>query len=238
MNPSEPEKGAVGTFLRKRSKAAMPPLIYTAELTLDPADQQPFLEWYAFRHAPDLYPIGFQACTCYRAEVGDMTFLDIYEIPGIEIFDGRAYAAMAERDPYAAEILARRSDKAHTVYEQRPLSGEGATLDADWVSVLRFDAEIASEELFSMLADPAAELRSAGALHVRMGERTHDHPVYTTLRPHFLVMSEWSGRPKDEELLFERIPRYLGAAISRVAPFLGRRVYPWPDAGNEEPARR
>src|SRR5690606_35047582 len=105
-------------LLTGRSKPVLA-LIYTAELTLDPEDREAFLQWYAFRHAPDLYPIGFQGCSCYQAVVGDMTFLDIYEIPGLEIFDGRAYAAMAERDVYAAEILAKRRDKAHTIYRQQ-----------------------------------------------------------------------------------------------------------------------
>ena len=52
----------------KGEDAAMAtPLLYTAELDLADADIEPFLEWYAYRHAPDVYEVGLLTCSCYRA---------------------------------------------------------------------------------------------------------------------------------------------------------------------------
>lgn len=212
----------------------MSPLLYTAELALDPDDREAFLRWYAFRHAPDLYAIGFCTCTCYQAIVGDMTFFDIYEIDSLDMFDSPGYARMAERDVYAAEILDRRRDKAHAIYEQRFLAPaaapDGPSLDADWLSVLRFDASLNEDELASRLAGEANELRRAGASRVRLAERTRDHPVYTTRRPHFMLVVEWPARPPERSAKLENALTSLGAAATEVVPFFGRRVFPWPDA--------
>jgi hypothetical protein len=209
------------------------PLLYTAELALDDADTEAFLQWYAYRHAPDLFPIGFQVCTCYRAVVGDMTFLDIYEIPSWDIFTSRAYARMAERDRYAAEILARRRNKAHTIYEQRRLApaGEvsGPSLDADWITAIRFDASLTGDEVAQALQAEAARLAGDGAAAVRLAERTRDHPTYTTHRPRFLLLSEWSERPQSDQGLLNRLERQMGGAVSDTTFVLGRRAYPWPD---------
>ncbi|MGF7162876.1 hypothetical protein FHS85_004534 [Rhodoligotrophos appendicifer] len=211
----------------------MPSLIYTAELLLDQEDREPFLQWYAYRHAPDLFPIGFQVCTCYQAVIGDMTFLDIYEIPEWEIFTGRPYARMAEKDVYAGEVLAKRRDKAHTLYQHRQLAPEGATTevlaDADWVSVLRFNSSLDAEDMQAALQAEASRLAADGATGVRFAERSRDHPVYTTHRPHYMLMAEWPERPSSEASLFDRLPQQLPGALSEITPFLGRRVYPWPN---------
>jgi hypothetical protein len=211
----------------------VPPLLYTAELTLDPGDEEPFLKWYAYRHAPDLYPIGFQVCTCYRAVTGDMTFLDVYEIPGLEIFDSSAYERMAKNDLYAGPLLERRRDKAHTIYEQRLLAPnvveDGPTLNADWISVLRFNSTMAGDQLSISLSDEVARAMSEGASRVRLAERTRDHPVYTTRRPHFMLMAEWTARPESGLPLLNRLPDQLSGSVSDVIPFIGHRVYPWPD---------
>ena len=62
------------------------PLLYTAELDLAEADIEPFRQWYANRHAPDVYQCGFLTCTCYQAEEGDMNLLDMYELPDASAF--------------------------------------------------------------------------------------------------------------------------------------------------------
>lgn len=214
-------------------------LLYTAELKLDPSDEEPFLDWYAYRHAPDLYSLGFKVCTCYRAVIGDMTFLDLYEIPGLKIFDSSGYALMAKNDRYAAPILERRRDKAHTLYEQRLLSPttvqDGPTLDADWISVLRFNSTLSSEQIAVELADAVARAMSEGALRVRLAERTRDHPVYTTTRPHFLLMAEWSAQPGSGLPLTDQLPDQLSRSVSDLIPFIGHRVYPWPDIPMVQP---
>ena len=211
----------------------MPSLLYTAELALNEEDIQPFLDWYAYRHAPDLYPIGFQSCACYRATIGDMTFFDIYEIPAWEIFMKPAYGLMAERDVYAADILSKRLNKAHTLYEHEqlhPASPERALpLDADWISILRFNASAERDALETVIHQEAARLANAGAKLIRFARRTTDHPTYTTHRPHFMLLAEWPQKPPSEAELFKPVEQQLGGRISDLTPFLGYRVYPWPD---------
>jgi len=93
----------------------MTALLYTAELDLADADVRPFLDWYAYRHVPDLFPLGFVSCACYRTSGADMNLFDIYEIPSHEVFSAPGYRRMNERDPYAARILEKRRNKAHTI---------------------------------------------------------------------------------------------------------------------------
>jgi len=45
--------------------------LYTSELDLPEEHIKPFFDWYAYRHAPDIYQIGFEICTSYRAIEGD-----------------------------------------------------------------------------------------------------------------------------------------------------------------------
>src|SRR3954462_196919 len=100
-------------------------LLYTAQLDLAQPDLKPFLDWYAYRHAPDLVPLGFQSSACYATTGGDMNLFDIYEIPGNEIFANPDYRRMSVRDTYAPPILAKRRNKAHTIYRQHSLPIEG-----------------------------------------------------------------------------------------------------------------
>ncbi|WP_417426861.1 hypothetical protein [Hoeflea sp.] len=211
----------------------MTQLLYTAELALNPEDRKDFLDWYAYRHAPDLYAIGFKVCTCYQAIIGDMTFFDLYEIDGLEVFDSAGYARMAANDLYAAEILARRRDKAHTLYRQHFLAPvethDAPTLDADWLSVLRFDATSNFVELVQTLAADAADLVCAGAVRVRLAERSGVHPVYTTSRPQFMIVVEWSRKPDDAKAQLLQLQERLRPFVSEMLPFFGNRVFPWPN---------
>jgi hypothetical protein len=69
------------------------PLLYTAELDLPDADIEPFKQWYASRHAPDVYHSGFLTCTCYRMRGGDMNLFDLYELQDWAIFEHPRYLA-------------------------------------------------------------------------------------------------------------------------------------------------
>ena len=112
-------------------------LLYTAELDLAEPDIKPFLDWYAYRHAPDLVPLGFESSACYGTTGGDMNLFDIYEIPNRDLFFGAGYRRMNERDKYAAPILEKRRNKAHTIYRQHHV--EGLSPDADDTSRCRLD---------------------------------------------------------------------------------------------------
>jgi hypothetical protein len=213
----------------------MTSLLYTAELDLADSDIKPFLDWYAYRHVPDLVPLGFESSACYGTTGGDMNLFDIYEIPSHDLFYGAGYRRMNERDKFAAAILQKRRNKAHTIYRQHPLAmGElnaGSRLDADWITVSRFDSAADADAIAGVLAGQAAEWRQGGVAAVRLGARTTDHPVYTTTRPHFMVLIEWRGRPSAGADVFERLTQKIAVrgAVSRQITFEGHRIYPWPD---------
>ena len=219
----------------------MTSLLYTAELDLAQGDVRPFLDWYAYRHAPDLVPLGFESSACYGTTGGDMNLFDIYEIPSHDLFYGAGYRRMNERDGYATPILEKRRNKAHTIYAQHPLDiGALSTcdrLDADWITVTRFDSAADTDALAAVLSGHAEEWRDAGIAAVRFGSRTTDHPVYTTIRPRFMLLLEWQRRPAAGGALIERVTQAIDrkGSVSRQITFEGHRIYPWPD---DEDAKR
>jgi hypothetical protein len=213
----------------------MESLLYTAELDLAEPDIKPFIDWYAYRHAPDLVPLGFESSACYSSNGGDMNLFDVYEIPSHDLFYGTGYRRMNERDKYAAPILEKRRNKAHTIYRQHPVDGlgphAGVHLDADWITVFRFDSALDADAIAEVLSGQTNEWRREGVAAVRLGSRTTDHPVYTTTRPHVMVLLEWQHRPIAGAALIERLTQELAAKgkISRQITFEGHRIYPWPN---------
>jgi hypothetical protein len=212
------------------------PIIYTAELDYPQADLAHFADWYAYRHAPNLYEAGFRTCTCYRAVTGGMDVIDIYEAESAAVFDAPRYRAMGPKDPYVAEILTKRLDKAHTVYDQLLIAppappGETPALDADWISLIRFAAATATDDrIAAWLGDgETARLFALGAKRLRFAQRTGDHPVYTTHRPRCLFLIEWPERPPRDADTQRRMSERFGNEISDVDTFVGYRLYPWPD---------
>jgi hypothetical protein len=210
-------------------------LLYTAELDLAEPDIKPFLDWYAYRHAPDLVPLGFESSACYGTTGGDMNLFDIYEIPNRDLFYGAGYRRMNERDNYAAPILEKRRNKAHTIYRQHHVDGlspdAAVRLDADWITVTRFDSSVEADGIARALSAQAEAWHRQNVAVVRLGSRTTDHPVYTTTRPHFMVLAEWQGRPTASTALIEGLTRSLFAegTVSRQITFEGHRIYPWPN---------
>ena len=222
----------------------MTSLLYTAELDLAEPDIKPFLDWYAYRHAPDLVPLGFESSACYGTIGGDMNLFDIYEIPNRDLFYGAGYRRMNERDKYAAAILETRRNKAHTIYAQHRLDigdlNPRSRLDADWITVSRFDSAAEPDALVPALCGHAAQWREAGIAAVRFGSRTTDHPVYTTTRPRFMLLFESPGRPAAGGALIERVTQAIDrtGAVSRQITFEGHRLYPWPDDAEARRLRR
>jgi hypothetical protein len=207
-------------------------LLYTAELDLDEADVEPFLRWYAFRHAPDVYQVGFQRCTCYRVRGGDMNLFDLYELPTWDLFETAAYRAMRGRDPYMDALMAKRRNKAHTVYDQVAIApaAEGPCLDADWISVFRFAAdEEADEAIAELLVRHQPLMAVSGLRRVRFAVRGKDHPTNPTFRPRCMVVAEWDVEPPEDGggipgLLFEE-----AGGVEEDTVIVGERVYPWRD---------
>jgi hypothetical protein len=206
------------------------PLLYTAELDLDEVDRDAFLRWYAFRHAPDVYQVGFSTCTCYQVTGGDMNFLDLYELASSDLFETDAYRGMRARDPYMDALMAKRRNKAHTIYEQLMIApaAVGPCLDADWISVLRFAADEEADETIAVALARHQPLMAIGGLtRVRYAVRGKDHPTNPTFRPRCMVVAEWDRPPPADAgglpgLLFE-----VAGAVDEDTIVVGERVYPW-----------
>ena len=208
------------------------PLLYTAELDLANDDIEPFLQWYAYRHAPDVYEVGMLSCTCYRVTGGDMNLFDLYELPASDLFETARYKAMGSGDPYMAALMAKRRNKAHTVYEQRLIlpPAEAPSLNADWMSVYRFALpEDAEPVVIEALIRHMPLLSITGLKRLRFAARGQDHPRNPTFRPSHMIVAEWEEQPPADTgipgLLFE----VAGDAISGDSAITGRRAYPWPD---------
>lgn len=214
--------------------------LYTSELEIAEEHIDAFVNWYAFRHAPDIYQIGFDVCTCYRGIAGDMTIMDLYEIASVDIFDTPQYRAIAQTDPYSAAILAHRSRKAHTIYSQlyvapapvdtRPL------LNADWISVERFGlADPDRRALLDYLdAGEAERILLSGAKRVRLAARTKAGPKHVSNRPPCMLLVEWPERPAGADI-GERLGRRFGQALVDRSFFVGHRIYPWVDRRDAAP---
>ena len=85
----------------------MTSLLYTAELDLEEGDIKPFLDWYAYRHAPDLVPLGFESSACYSTIGGDMNLFDIYEIPNRDtVIQSASSRSRARKSPMSRECCA------------------------------------------------------------------------------------------------------------------------------------
>ena len=209
----------------------MAPLLYIAELDLMEADVEAFLNWYANRHAPDLFSIGFRSCTCYRTSGGDMNLFDAYEIPGHHVFADPHYEGLSRRDAYAGPILAKRRNKAHTIYEQALLDRVAVEpvppLDADGIVVARFEMSGELEAIGAEFSGHLANWRDAGVVRARLGIRTHDHPTYTTCRPRCILLLECNRRGSECDVLASVAGTAL-ALGSRLDLFSARRLYPWP----------
>jgi hypothetical protein len=207
------------------------PILYTAELELPDEDIRAFSDWYAGRHAPDLYQAGFTVCTCYRAVRGGMKLIDLYEAPDWNIFGSPAYQQMGPRDVYGPPLMAKRQDKAHTVYEYRASTAPADTtpLAADWIGFARFAAtpQAVAKVAEALSGAPGAALVATGARRVRLAERGRDHPRNPTHRPGCIVLAEWDREPADAA----DIGRFVTSQIetSGLDSFVGYRLYPWPD---------
>jgi hypothetical protein len=213
----------------------MTSLLYTAELDLAEGDIKPFLDWYAYRHAPDLVPLGFESSACYGTTGGDMNLFDIYEIPNRDLFYGAGYRRMNERDTYAAPILASRRNKAHTIYAQHRLDigglSAGGRLDADWITVSRFDSAADTDALAAVLSGHAGAWSDAGNQDDTFWQ-PHHRPSGLHHEPAALHAAVRVATPARRRRRTDR-PCHAGDRPQgrRLTPdhVRGHRIYPWPD---------
>jgi hypothetical protein len=218
----------------KKSKNHPTRKLYTSELDLPEEHIKPFIDWYAFRHAPDIYQIGFEICTSYRAIEGDMAIFDLYEINTVDVFDTAKYRAVSANDPYSGAILSNRKAKAHSIYAQLYVAPEPEDdrplLNCDWIRIDRFNTlNTSSDALCDYLdAGEAERILLAGAKRVRLAMRTKGGPKHVSDRPTFMVMSEWAEKPTISDI-GTRLAKRFGNDVSDQSTFAGYRLYPWAD---------
>jgi len=211
------------------------PILYIAEVDY-PAEHAAhhgkWNDWYAHRHAPDLFKLGARSVSSYRPVVGGLAALNVYEIPDSAVFKSAEYAGMTPKDPYAVETreLSAGRKRAQTLYLERVFPGDGRTLDADWISVLRFGLPASDDAaLIEWVRDGVHKrLAALGAKHVRVGMQIADRVGAGTFRPRCVVFAEWARQPAPEADLMTALKERFPAA-TEAEPFVGYRVYPWPD---------
>jgi len=213
------------------------PILYTAEVDY-PAEHHAhhgkWNDWYAHRHAPDLFKLGARSVSSYRPVVGGLNALNVYEIPDSGLFKTEAYLRMTPSDPYAADTrdLSAGRKRAQTLYLERALApADGKLIDADWISMARFAAPEAQDaaladwakgELFKMLSPH-------GLKHLRYGTRTEDKVGAGSFRPRCVLFAEWAAQPPEAADLVAAVTQRFGAAVTEAENFVGWRAYPWPN---------
>ena len=213
------------------------PILYLAEVDYPAEHAAPhgkWNDWYAHRHAPDLFKLGARSVSSYRPVIGGLAALNVYEIPDAGVFKTPQYAQMTPKDPYAVQTreLSAGQKRAQTLYlEQATLPADGQTIDADWISVLRFGlpAEKDAELIAWLRGDAQKVLAGSGVKHVRYGTQIEQKVGAGTFRPRCVIFCEFADRPPASAELMPVLQQRFGAAVSEVEPFVGSRRYPWPD---------
>ncbi|WP_372617171.1 hypothetical protein [Falsiroseomonas sp.] len=209
------------------------PIFYVAELDIGDEGLPAFSAWYANRHAPDLFLLGFRSCTSYRAIEGGLGVVDMYEADAWDIVASEGYRRMKARDLHAAPALVGRTDFTHTIYVHHPArpAEREARLDADFITLARFAADEASENrLAEWLSGPGTgRLEAMGAQRVRLLQRGRDHPTLKSRRARCALVAEWGAEPPPEGRGLAMLPASLADALQPDQHFAGVRLYPWPD---------
>ena len=210
------------------------PILYTAEVDYGAEHHATFSDWYANRHAPDLIRAGFRTATSYRAVVGGLAVLNVYEVPDTEVFAGAAYKSVLAKDPYGAAVRGTSAGKARaqTAYLQRAaVPAEAPPMDAGWISLARFALPEAQDGALAewVLNDFHKSLARFGAKRLRYGTRAVEKIGAGSHRPRCMILAEWPARPPEAADLLAPLRQRFGAAISDAEPYVGYRAYPWPD---------
>lgn len=214
------------------------PILYIAEVDYPAQHSAPhgkWNDWYAHRHAPDLFKLGARSVASYRPVVGGLAALNVYEIPDSEVFKTPQYAGMTPKDPYAVQTrdLSAGQKRAQTLYLERAvLPADGQTIDADWISVLRFGLpESADASLIDWLRSEAPRrLVGANVKHLRYATRIEQNVGAGSFRPRCVIFAEFSARPPAAAELMPALLEKFGDKVADAEPFVGSRTYPWPDS--------
>ncbi|WDZ83803.1 hypothetical protein [Micromonospora cathayae] len=184
------------------------PTVYLARMDVDPAMLLDFMTWYTHQHGPDLIAAGFYSVQGYQCRAGEPYILNVYEIPGSDIFYSEEYTRRRtpEHDRQRPAILAGVSNRSNTPYEQvatlgvelpaRPWADGDRTgrIDATTVTTLGLAApESADDAVLAWFRQGwASALAGSGFLRARLCRRAgRPHPARVSTQPRWLVLVEW-----------------------------------------------
>jgi hypothetical protein len=213
------------------------PILYLAEMDYGEKERGRhgvFTDWYANRHAPDLFKLGARSVAGYQPVIGGLAVMSVYQFPDSDVFLTPAYPKMRDGDLYGPEVRATRSGgrSAQTLYLERlAMPGGDALIDADWISVLRFAIPEAMDAAVIdwMRNEGQKHLAGYGVKCVRYGTRIAQDIGKGSFRPRCMIFAEWSKQPAAAADLMPALKKQFGDAVTEVEPFVGWRAYPWPD---------
>jgi hypothetical protein len=213
------------------------PILYTAEMDYGVEQRGHhgvFTDWYAHRHAPDLFKLGARSVAGYQPVIGGLAVMSVYQFADSDVFLTPAYPRMRDADLYGPEVRATRvgGKSAQTLYLERlALPAGDALINADWISVTRFAAPESEDEAIInwIRADAIKQLKSFGVKCVRFGTRIKQDIGRGSFRPRCMIFAEWAAQPPQSADLIPALTARFGTAITEAEPFVGWRAYPWPD---------
>lgn len=209
----------------------MIPLLYTSEMDLPPEDFRVFAQWFAGKHAPDLWESGFLTCSCFRAVTpGDVTLIDFYQIPSWDVLNQPPYTTL-KGDAGKTYVSGVNRWGASAIYDQQRIDEyqpEKCTFRLlGWITMLRYDGDLAAIE--AALQGAEATFRAAGALRARYSRHGRPHPRRPTrVRPEGALLLE-SETESQAMALLAALEAALPASASNVSSFVGHCVVPWPE---------
>lgn len=214
------------------------PILYIAEIDYSAQAQPGFEAWYANRHAPDLFRLGSRTVSSYRPTVGGLKVLNVYEIPDSDILKTARYKAITPADPYGADVRATSAGEKRyqTLYlERTAVPAETPdrlpTIDADWISLARFNAPESSDAAISdwVAGEGRTLLEGHGAKKLRFATRIAENVGAGSDRPRCVLFVEWAAEPPKAADLDAALGKRFGGDVKDNLPFVGWRKYPWPN---------
>lgn len=187
----------------------MLPKIYMSRMDVEAEYLEAFTAWCRNRHWPDLISVGFHSANGFLSEVGGQRSCNVYEIPGVEVFDADYDQIRAVDEQLQIIVAEKISNHSLTVYEQVHTVGVashdhgtaqhpnlGSSFSAPAVSFLRFDTPAEHDQqvltahrdsIMPMLAE------RPGFVATRLLRESDKHPVYPSPEPRWSLMVQWAN---------------------------------------------
>lgn len=95
----------------------MAPLMYIVRMDIATEMAEEANRWMNERHMSDLLAAGFYSAVRFRSLVGTPQYMNVYEIPDLDVFAAEAYLEVARKDPDRLKYVRAFSNHTNTPYE-------------------------------------------------------------------------------------------------------------------------